>query len=108
MTRIRVPKVMSQLVSLVKCTPQYYGQQLEKITHICEAENELAQVSSMNFVFAIRPVLRELSYMEISPFSIVYKNYIEKVKLDILEGQELADILSNYDTKLFEIKEGIR
>lgn len=96
----------SQLVSLVKYVPRYYGQRLEEITHIFEAENELAQVSNMEFVFAIRPVLRELSYMEIEPFSIVYKDYIEKVKLDILEGQELVDILNKYDIKLFEMKGG--
>lgn len=48
----------SQLVSLVKYVPHYYGQRLEEITHIFESENELAQVSNMEFVFAIRPVLR--------------------------------------------------
>lgn len=102
----KLHEVASQLVSLVKYVPRYYGQRLEEITHILEAENELARVSNTEFVFAIRPVLRELSYMKIEPFSIAYKYYIEKVKLDILKGQELVDILNKYDIKLFEMKGG--
>lgn len=46
--------------------------------------------------------------MEIEPFSVVYKDYIEKVKLDILKGQELAYVLNKYDIKLFEMKGGKR
>jgi len=102
----KLSEVTSQLVSLIKYVPRYYGQRLEEITHICEVENKLAKVSNMDFVFAIRPVLRELSYMEIEPFSVVYKDYIEKVKLDILDGKELVDVLNIYDRKLFEMKGG--
>lgn len=108
MVKNKLSEVTSELVSLIKYVPCYYGQRLEEITHIFEAENELAQVSNKDFVFAIRPVLRELSHMKIEPFSIVYKDYIEKVKLDILNGQELVDVLNTYDRKLFEMKGGKR
>ncbi len=103
----KLSEATSQLVSLIKYVPCYYGWRLEEITHICEAEN-VAQVSNMDFVFAIRPVLRELYHMKIEPFSVVYKDYIEKVKLDILNGKELVDVLHIYDRKLFEMKGGKR
>lgn len=97
-------EISSQLGSLIKYMPHYYGQRLDEITHIFEAENELAKVSSMNFVCAIRPVLRELSCTRIEPFSIVYKKYLEEVMCKILEGKDLPDILDMYDVKLLEMR----
>lgn len=59
MIKTKLSETISQLISLAKYVPYYCGQRLEEITHIFEAENELAQISNMNFVSVIRPVLRE-------------------------------------------------
>ena len=85
---------------MIKHIPEYYTQRLTDITEVFESENELAKFSSMDFVTVLRPVLRELSSMEAEPFSIVYRSYLDDAKTMILEGQELADVLSYYDMKL--------
>lgn len=97
---MKIFKEISKLGSLIKYMPTYYTQKLTDITEILESENELAKFSSMNFVTVLRPVLKELSSMETEPFSEVYKSYLDEAKMMMLEGNELADVLSYYDMKL--------
>lgn len=70
------------------------------MAEVLESENELAKFSSMDFVTVLRPVLRELSSMEVEPFSDVYKSYLDDAKLLVLEGWELSDVLNYYDMRL--------
>lgn len=72
-----------------------------------ESENELVKFSSMDFVTALRPVLKELSSMEVEPFSEVYKSYLDEVKMMVLEGRELADVLSYYGMRLVRERKSI-
>lgn len=86
----------------------YLGQikgRLETETRILEAQNELAKVSSMNFVLALRPTLEKLSYMQTRPFEEFYIDCINEVKRKVLKGRELAEILGEYDMMLVEMKE---
>lgn len=87
--------------------PTYYTQRLTEITEILESENELAKFSNMDFVTVLRPVLKELSSMEVEPFSGVYKSYLDEAKMMVLEGRELADVLNYYDMRLAR-KRGIK
>lgn len=98
----KISDVAKQIASLIKYTPQYYTKELAAMTRILESENTLAKYYSMDFVIALRPVLKELSAMEIEPFREVYMWYLDKAKDMVLKGQELADILSYFDMKLIE------
>ncbi len=97
---MKIFEEISKLGSLIKYMPTYYTQRLTDITEILESENELAKFSSMNFVTVLRPVLKKLSSMEAESFSEVYKSYLDEAKMMVLEGNELADVLSYYDMKL--------
>lgn len=104
---MKIFEEISKLCSLIKYMPTYYTQRLTEITEILESENELAKFSSIDFVAVLRPVLRELSSMEIKPFSEMYKSYLDEAKMMVLEGQDLADILSYYDMRLVRKRRNI-
>lgn len=97
---MKIFEEINKLGSLIKYIPTYYTQRLTEITEILESENELAKFSNMDFITVLRPVLKELSSMEIESFSEVYKSYLDEAKMMVLEGQELADVLSYYDMRL--------
>lgn len=96
--------VAKQIASLIKYTSQYYTKELSAMTRILESENELAKYSSMDFVIALRPILKELSAMDIEPFRDVYMWYLDEAKEMVLSGQDLADILSYFDMKLVRMR----
>lgn len=104
---MKIFEEISKLDSLIKYMPKYYAQKFADISAIMESENELAKFSSMNFVTVLRPVLKELSSMEIEPSSVVYKSYLDEAKTMVLEGQELVDVLSYYDMRLITKRRNI-
>ncbi len=77
---------------------------LETVKERMEVENELAALTSFDIVWALKPVLLDLSSHTKKP----YMDYLEEVKEMILEGKEVADVFYHYDMLLYRLEEGER
>lgn len=75
---------------------------LEIATETIEAENELASVSSFDFVFVFKSVAENLSRYTGKP----YMDYLEEAKQMILSGTGLSDVLYHFDMLLYDAEEG--
>ena len=75
---------------------------LESVSETMEAENELAALASFDFLFCIKPVLKDLSKYTGKP----YGDYLEEAKQMILSDTGLSDVLYHFDMLLCDAEEG--
>lgn len=102
-----IKELARSLGNLIVNAGMYYRENLQKVSRIAEAENELATVTSGGFVCAISPVLKELCYMSPEPGTEVYIRHLEHATELILDGNEQAEVIAYYDNKLKVAKRGV-
>lgn len=95
-----IKELARSLKTIIANAGPYYRENLQKVSRIAEAENELATVTSGGFVRTISPVLKELSYMTPEPGTEVYIRHLEHATEMICEGNEQAEVIAYYDNKL--------
>ena len=75
---------------------------LETATELLEAENELCALVGSDFMYCIKPVLKDLSEYTGKP----YGDYLEEAKQMILSDTGLSDVLYHFDMLLCDAEEG--
>lgn len=91
---------ISKLSSLIKRVPHCIGKGLSNLTYVLELENKLMGYTSSNFLFAIKPTLKELSSWTSRP----YAGYLNEAIDMILEGRGEIETMQHFDIELLKVK----
>lgn len=85
-----------------------FNSTLNALTEINEKENEMAKVSSWDFVGAFRNTAKELSEMLPEPYKESYMRFADEAIEMLAGGKDPAEVLWHFDLKLIRMREGDR
>lgn len=97
---MKTSEKISKISSVIKCVPHYIGKHLSNLTYVLDAENELAKYTSYDFLFVLKPVLKELSSWTSRP----YIGYLNEAIDMILQGNGEYYTLEHFDIELLKVK----
>ena len=103
----RLKSLGTQLVALV--TPAFASmtEAINEYTKICEADNQLASVSSYDFVWAFKDTAMAICECRTTPNTETYISLCDEAMKRLISGDEQADVLCYFDLLLEKERKGI-
>lgn len=102
---MKIPEVIKQMAKLCVSAYSDFNNSIEDLGRRCEVKNEIASLSSFNFVNAFDYIANSICVKRITPYTETYISLGKKAIEMLASGVEQADVLDYFDELLEKERE---
>lgn len=102
----KIGELSKELWQLMREVPACYVQELNKISKVCELQNQVVALSNSRIADALMDTIKHIAYAKTESNYETYCMYLEEAIKDLMSGMDAVEMLWKYDMILYNLQHG--